>query len=180
MKKIIKFVAVNTFVFIGMLSVLNICAILFFKIDYKIKSISNSNSDPRSSLPNYSSLPWAKNHFQEFNSLPAEYRSYVGWRRLEFNGKTIKVDRNVIRFTPQSTSVSPTAPLIAFLGGSTTWGTGVCDSFAFPALVSFISDGKYRTINLGESGYNAFQSYLFLKLQMMNGLKPDIISGTIS
>jgi hypothetical protein len=100
MEKIFKLIAMNTFVFIGMLSIINACAILFFKIDYKIKSLSNSNIDPRSSLPNYSGLSWAADYFQEFNNLPTEYRSYVGWRRLAYNGKTIKIDSNGIRFTP--------------------------------------------------------------------------------
>lgn len=175
MRKYLKLFVVNAFVFIGMLSVINVFAIIFFKLDFKFKSLRNSNVDDRSYLPNYRNEEWSAKHFQEFNSLPAEYRSYVGWRRLEYKGVTINVDKHGIRNTPQSSAASADAPLIAFLGGSTTWGTGAIDSATIPSLVSFISNGKYRTINLGESGYNAFQSYLFLKLQVINGLHPNVI-----
>jgi len=61
------------------------------------------------------------------------------------------------------------------LGGSTMWGTGVNDANTIPALFAKIAQGRYRTINLGESAYNAFQSFLFLKLQIINGLNPDIV-----
>ena len=64
---------------------------------------------------------------------------------------------------------------MVFLGGSALWGVGVNDTNTIPALFAKIAQGRYRAMNLGESGYNTFQGYLFLKLQIINGLIPDIV-----
>jgi len=55
------------------------------------------------------------------------------------------------------------------------WGTGADDANTIPALFVKIAKGRYRAMNLAEAGYNAFQGYLFLKLQIINGLIPDIV-----
>jgi len=94
---------------------------------------------------------------------------------MPYKGQTVNIDEKGIRFTPQSPLSNATSPLVVFLGGSTMWGWGVNDENTIPALFAQISQGRYRTVNFSEVEYNTFQSYLFLKLQMMNGLKPKIV-----
>jgi hypothetical protein len=113
--------------------------------------------------------------FIERDELPTEYRSYIDWRRLPYRGQTINIDEQGIRFTPQSELATEKSPLVVFLGGSTMWGTGADDANTIPALFAKIAQGRYRAMNLAEAGYNAFQGYLFLKLQIINGLIPDIV-----
>jgi lysophospholipase L1-like esterase len=64
---------------------------------------------------------------------------------------------------------------VVFLGGSTMWGTGSDDMNTIPALFAKIAQGDYRTMNLAESGYNSFQGYLFLQLQIIDGLRPNVV-----
>jgi hypothetical protein len=64
---------------------------------------------------------------------------------------------------------------VVFTGGSAMWGFGVNDENTIPAHFAKIAKGRYRAINLGELSYNAFQGFLFLKLQIINGLRPDIV-----
>ena len=174
MIKLLKLAAVNILVFLGILIFLNLTAISIYQlINFRIFPHTHTKTNWR--LPNYKSIEWARNHFKEFGELRAEYRSYIGWRRLPYKGQTINIDKQGIRITPQSELATATSPLVVFLGGSTMWGTGVNDANTIPALFAKIAQGRYRTINLGESAYNAFQSFLFLKLQIINGLNPDIV-----
>lgn len=133
------------------------------------------SSEIRMNLPNYKNTAWATKHFKEFANLPTEYKSYVGWRRLPFKGETINIDDNGLRVTPQSEKVNDTSKLVAFLGGSTMWGTGSNDINTIPAQFAALANGTYRVLNLAETSYNAFQGYLFLKIKTIEGLKPDII-----
>lgn len=182
--KLLKLIAINIGVLIGLLIALNFSVILIFQGNKIIKLISNTsskiinktiNKNGKSGLPNYKNIDWAHNHFKEFKELTSEYRSYIGWRRLPYKGETININEQGIRNTPQSKLATEKSPLVVFLGGSSMWGTGVNDTNTIPALFAKIAQGRYRTINLGESGYNAFQSFLFLKLQIINGLIPDIV-----
>ena len=171
MKKILRLVFINITVFLAILIFLNISAILVYR-GYKMVK---SDFDPRINLPNYKNISWAEIHFKEFKKLPAEYRSFVGWRRLPFTGKTVNINDKGIRYTLQPPVASDSLPLVVFTGGSALWGTGSDDNNTIPSLITEISGGKLYSLNLAESGYNAFQGYLFLKLQMMTGLVPDII-----
>ena len=170
--KLLKLIAVNILVLLGMLIFLDLTAISLYqlsnlKIFYHVKS--------KWRLPNYKNIEWARAHFKEVNELQSEYRSYIGWRRLPYKGQTITIDEQGIRITPQSELVTEKSPLVVFLGGSAMWGFGVNDANTIPALFAKIAKGRYRAINFGEPAYNAFQGYLFLKLQIINGLRPDIV-----
>lgn len=178
MKRVLKLIAINIFVLILFLLLLNFGAIVIYQ-SYQVYMNSRNDTevatlgDKRYGLPNYENIDWARKHFQEFGALPAEYRSYIGWRRLDYSGETININEDGIRYTPQITTDN--CPLVVFLGGSTIWGTGSDDKNTIPALFSKVSQGKYRTLNYGESGYNAFQGYLFLKLKIIEGVNPNIV-----
>ena len=174
MIKLLKLAAVNILVFLGILLFLNFTAIAIYQLS-NLRIFSHAHTNTQCRLPNYKNIEWACAHFKEVNELQSEYRSYIGWRRLPYRGQTITIDEQGIRVTPQSALVTATSPLVVFLGGSTMWGEGSDDKNAIPAIFAEIARGRYRAMNLGESSYNAFQGYLFLKLQIINGLRPDIV-----
>ena len=159
-----------------MLMVLNITSVAIYQLNrlYKITKMKIAG-DLRVKLPVYKDFSWAKKHFKELGQLKAEYKSYIGWRRLEFHGQTVNIGNDGLRFTPQSDLVSNDSKLVIFTGGSAMWGTGSDDANTIPAIFSKISSGKYRTMNLGESSYRAFQEYLLLQLKFYEGFKPDVI-----
>ncbi len=173
MRKVLKLISVNILVLVMAVLFLNASVILFYQA---VQIVSPPGTlDKRAELPNYNGLDWADIHFKEFNSIPTEYRSYIGWRRLPYQGKTVTINHQGIRETPQSPLAKDDALLVSFLGGSTMWGTGAPDHQTIPAYFSMNAKGKYRTQNLAETGYNAFQGFLFLKLQIINGLRPDLV-----
>ncbi|MCK9613858.1 MAG: hypothetical protein M0R16_13355 [Bacteroidales bacterium] len=171
-KKLFKLIAINIVVFIGLLITVNLLVILIFQ-GHKI--INKEIADTRGNLPNYKNIDWAHKHFKEFKELPTEYRSYIGWRRLSYKGETININEQGIRNTSQSPLATEKSPLVVFLGGSTMWGTGVNDANTIPSLFAKVAQGRYRAMNLGEAAYNAFQGYVFLKLQIINGLNPYVV-----
>jgi lysophospholipase L1-like esterase len=171
MKRILRLVLVNIAVFIGLLILLNLAAVVIFRSYRLIKT----EEDPRAGLPNYDTVAWAVKHFTEFRKLPAVYKSFVGWRRLPFSGETINIDENGIRATHGPSSSADSSRLAVFIGGSALWGTGSDDGNTIPSCFSKQSAGKYAALNFGESGYNAFQGYIYLKMAVMSGLKPDLV-----
>lgn len=179
--KIAKLLVVNFFVFLSLLLVFNTFCIIFFeaKKNYNKKSTQFRVQRELGNTPDlkvYKEMQWGDLFFKEFFNLKTEYRSFVGWRRLPFSGQTINIDANGIRRTHKSMrSACTTSKKIALLGGSTVWGTGVNDSSTIASLINLSSEGCFEVQNFGESGYNAFQSTIFLSTQMHNGFKPDII-----
>jgi hypothetical protein len=175
-RKLLKLVVINILVLMGLLIVLNLAIILIVQGRLIIKhNIIKDSIDKRARLPNYKNIDWASQHFKEFKELQSEYRSYIGWRRLPYKGETININEQGIRNTPQSELATEKSPLVVFLGGSTMWGTGSDDTNTIPALFAKMAHGDYRTMNLGESGYNSFQGYLFLQLQIIDGLRPNVV-----
>lgn len=177
MKKFFKTFLLNILVLLGLLIAVNFLCVLVFETRslYQVLVSRKVLGDDRYQVENYKKIPWAKKHFEEFNSLPTEYRSYIGWRRLNFNGETINIDSSGIRKSEQGNGAIEDSIKITFLGGSTMWGTGVDDANTIPSLISKKANGNYFVYNFGEAGYNSFQGYLFLKLQTLYGHKTDVI-----
>lgn len=161
----------------GILIFINLAAISIYQLTNSriFSHINKSKMEPVWMLPNYKNMGWARTHFKEYFELKSEFRSYIGWRSLPYKGQTINIDEKGIRITPQSEFATEKSPLVVFLGGSSMWGYGADDANTIPALFAKNAKGRYRTMNLGESDYNAFQGYLFLKLQIIDGLKPDVV-----
>jgi hypothetical protein len=177
MIKLFKLAVINILIILGLLIFANLAVISIYQLTHsKLFSDSQKNKlQNKWRLPNYKNLEWAHKHFEEFAELQSEYVSYIDWRRLPYKGQTINIDEQGIRYTPQSELATEKSPLVVFLGGSSMWGTGSNDANTIPALFAQIARGRYRTVNYGEASYNAFQGYLFLKLQTINGLKPYIV-----
>lgn len=173
--KLVKIILINIGIFLMLLIGFNLLIMSAFEIKSYLISNNKPKEDYRIKLPNYKEYSWTKLHFKEFRKTKREYRSYTGWRTLAFSGKTININEEGVRFTPQSIKVDEHSDLVVFIGGSTTRGYGSTDSLTIPALVSLYADGRYKTLNFGESGYRAYQGYLFLQNNIYNGLRPDVI-----
>jgi hypothetical protein len=123
-------------------------------------------------LPNYAKIKWARTHFAEFDSLGAEYVSYIGWRRAPFKGETI----NIVGPLAQRATVGtpdPNKPSVYFFGGSTMWGTGTDDANTIPSLVTQL--GGFRAENFGESAWVAHQSLVLLMQLLQDGHRPNVV-----
>lgn len=167
----IKLLLKNIVVFFALIVIINISIIALQRIQQSfIKS-----DEIRDQLPNYKGIPWAKKHFEEFAELSSEYKSYIAWRRVKYSGQTIQINNNGIRITPQHKNTNSNSSLVVFLGGSTMWGTGANDANTIPALFSNYGKGNYKSLNYGESGYRAFQSYLFLREKINEGIRPKLV-----
>lgn len=176
-KKFAKLILINVLVFILLLSLCNILSVVIYKTYHYLGDSSSTAPvvDARAQLPNYQDHEWAADYFVDEKGARSEYRSFIGWRHLPYESKTINISEQGLRITPQSPKVNEHSDLVVFLGGSTMWGQGVNDAHTIPACFSRIAQGKCRTENYGEQLYNAFQSYMFLKLQMMQGARPDVV-----
>jgi len=174
-----KILVVNVLVLVALLFILNLSAVLIYNAYQTYKTLAGYFApEPirrEILLPNYEHIEWAAQHFIELEEVERKYKSFIGWRTLPYQGQTINIDESGIRNTPQSGLVAEDAPNVVFLGGSTMWGVGVNDENTIPAHFIDVSQMRFRAVNLGVIGYNALQSFIFLKLQMLDGLEPDII-----
>lgn len=169
----------NIQVFVLLLFFANLLAIAAYQgYQFYKKTAGNAAAerlDERAMLPNYQDVDWAWAHFRELTDVRAEYRSYVGWRRLPYSGETITIDAQGLRASHGTAASDQGAPLALFLGGSTMWGEGANDHGTIPSQFAVANAGSYEVRNFGESAYNAFQSYLFLKEQLLSGARPQLI-----
>lgn len=55
------------------------------------------------------------------------------------------------------------------------WGEGANDENTIPAHFVRHAETPLRVENLGESAYNAFQGYLFLRFKILDGWQPDLV-----
>ena len=157
---ITKLVLTNLLVFLALISFILLMIPIAHTI-YEVVTTTEKKGDIRANLPVYSDFHWAENFYKEFKSLDTEYFDYIGWRRKEFHGITIRIE-NGLRHTPQAKPQDPRSDdPVLFFGGSTTWGTGVNDYHTYPAVYSRITNRK--TLNYGESSYVARQSLAYLQ-----------------
>ncbi len=161
MKKVLKTITINLLVLVALLAIVDFSSMIIVDTAIATKGIRSYLTDPeiRGDLPNYKNTPWAKKHFQEFNSLPSDYKSFYGWRRKEYKGETINIDSLGIRKT--TGAIIKNTPIAVFLGGSTMWGTGANDDGTIPSLFKKDIGNNYNVLNYGESGYSAYQSFIF-------------------
>ena len=125
--------------------------------------------------PAFEGSPWIDRHVRDVLEEQSAYVSFIGWRRKPMKTATINIDSNGVRRTHRHPSADARARKVAFLGGSTMWGTGSPDSLTIPSMFNLFGKGRYDAVNFGESSYNAYQGYQFLLLRLIHGYRPDII-----
>jgi len=170
MKQTLKVIAVNLFVIGAFITLANFLAISGIKIFNGMKPKQYAESHL---FPNYENVDWALDHFTDYDNLTkGYYEAFYGWRRPAMQSKTINIDEQGRRRTFRSTDTEQDK-VIAFFGGSTTWGTGANDETTIPSFFARLNP-DYEAINFGETGYLAHQSLNLLMKEHFNGFRPDV------
>ena len=177
MKKSIKIFVLNILIFLGLVIALEFGLSLMVDAHHFYHASKRGETiDKRAFLPNYKNIDWAKTHFKElYKNTVVEYRSYYGWRRKPVSGETININDSGIRKTVQHKDADDSSLLAIFLGGSTIWGLGAADEYTIPSFFAKSSSKTYRVLNYGESGYSAYQGFLFLQYKIIEGVKPALV-----
>jgi lysophospholipase L1-like esterase len=171
MKETFKLIAVNVVVLGFLVTLANLLAIAGIRQynDSKPKQYAQSHL-----FPNYRGVPWARQHFVEYDHLTKGFfRAFYGWRRPAYQGETINIDADGRRVTWRSDSAQP-GRVAAFFGGSTTWGTGADDDTTIPSF--FVRQNPtYSAVNFGETGYVAHQSLNLFLERYFGGFRPQVV-----
>jgi lysophospholipase L1-like esterase len=171
MKQTLKVIAVNIFVIAALITLGNFLAVSGIRLANAMKPYRYARAHL---YPNYDHVDWALDHFTEYANLTKGfYEAFYGWRRPEMHGKTINIDENGRRRTFRSSDTEQDR-VIAFFGGSTTWGTGVDDESTIPSFFAKLNP-NYEAINYGETGYVAHQSLNLLMKEYFGGFRPDVV-----
>ena len=127
----------------------------------------NSNTI-RATYPNYSREPRndAITLFKDYAAPTSSYRSFVGYRRDEYDGDSVSIGADGIRKSINHNFENS----VWFFGGSTMWGTGADDARTIPSY--FAEETGEAVLNLGESGYNSIQELIQLQIMLLEGHKP--------
>src|SRR5262249_12468325 len=106
------------------------------------------------------------------------YYPFVGWRRVPFEGKTIKIDQNGVRVTPGADCRGKAFRVFTF-GESTMWGTGSPDWLTIPAnlqkRLAQLKPGPVCVMNFAESAYVTTQDVMMLQTQLRSRNIPDVV-----
>ena len=129
-------------------------------VSYKIYSIKKTTykSDlvkKLTNLPNYEKIDWASKHFNERIELSSDYNSYIGWKRNEYNGETITVNKDGFRKTINHKNNNDSQNFL-FFGGSSMWGYGANDENTIPSI--FSKKKKFNSYNFAQDSYVIRQS----------------------
>lgn len=142
--------------------------------------LGDAGLDVRARTELYRDEPWTAEYFREFHQLrELQWEPYVYWRRRPFEGRWIQVDEKTHRRTwapPPPAPGAPRHPVVWFLGGSTTWGSGVRDDYTIPSQVSRLmaeAGTPIDAVNLAESGWVATQERIYLMRLLQRGERPD-------
>jgi lysophospholipase L1-like esterase len=168
---IVKVIAINVAVFLGLLLGLN----LIVSIAIDAGSLWNRlvlPNDDRVDLPNYTDKAKARQILGEFHQLETRYEPFVEWRREEFHGETTTIDAAGNRTQP-ATTPDP-AGTVRFFGGSAMWGSGVADDETIPAAFNDLHP-DLRVVNHGESGFTSRQSVSQLVNLVNSGEPMDLV-----
>lgn len=168
--KPIKIIFINIFIFVVLYLII---AILFYFLDVR------DNKNPNNALENkhevYSTYPGYKNYdksiiykiYKESDEAKAEYKPFVGYRRKAYKGEYYNIEPE---FGFRLSTNHEMNNSVWFLGGSTIWGDGVADAATIPSYFAKITNEK--VLNMGEAGWNSYQSLSQLQIMLMNGYRP--------
>lgn len=169
---LIKVILINILITFSLLGMLLIAPPVIYSV-YSIISVNSSFSSPtdeRYEIALYKNVPWAESHFIELSQIQTTYYDFITWRRDDYRGETINIIDGVRATIGSQAQINDTTQYF-FLGGSTTWGTGVNDANTYPSL--FAQQTNTRAQNFGESGYIARQSLAYLNNLIIQESKND-------
>ncbi len=159
-----KLILINILILFSIISLILILSPLILDLRQKV------HENKKYKLPNYSSITWAKKHFEEIDMLRTTYYDYIGWRRNDFNGETIKIE-NGYRLNNLNENFNIKKDIWIF-GGSTVWGDGSRNKDTIPSFIEKLSG--FSVLNLGEHSYTTTQELNLLNKEIVKH-KPKII-----
>ncbi|MBL7872736.1 MAG: hypothetical protein JNM78_14055 [Cyclobacteriaceae bacterium] len=161
----LKSISISVFVFLILVAITNwMCGIY----------MTRQGSEKRNELPNYSDNPtYAKEIFNDYHRVAHRYKPFAEWQMLPYEGKTVHVNKEGLRFHNPTTNASP-SPVIRFFGGSTLWGEGSDDNHTIPALFHQQIDTG-TVINQGQLAYNSRQNLEALISSYAKGERTDLV-----
>jgi hypothetical protein len=152
--RLAQIAVMNAIVLVLLLGAANLASALFLK--YSLFDKPQVAGGPGN--PAYAEQrPAMEEFFREYADLEMEYRPFVGWTRLPFNGTAITINENGDRVHHPPAKPSPDAPLVRFFGGSTMWGTGAVNDGTIPALFNR-AHARWQVVNHGETAYTSMQA----------------------
>ena len=146
MKKIIKILFINSIVLFSLLGFLVVTPILAYQV-YSFLFHKNIND----------SFNISGAFLKEFHQVTSEYKDFIGYKYLPFNGSLINIQEDGTRYTQQGSKESNKDVEFLFFGPSTIWGYGVNDQNTIPSL--FAQQNNVFTINYGTHNFQVRQSY---------------------
>lgn len=163
--KVFKIVAANLAVFV----------VLLFLVNYAAGFILRKDRKHRSDLPNYEgSREHAQEVFRDYGRVKHDYFPFVGWKTLEYNGKTTRINESGERIHTTPAFEGQKEKTVRFFGGSTMWGEGSDDEHTIPALFNR-NFPQYTVHNHGQLAYNSRQELDALITLYTKGDSADVV-----
>lgn len=123
-------------------------------------------------------VPWLADYWREHYLVENEYHPYVIWRPAPLQGKTINIDAEGFRATPEA-NCQPGAYTIFAFGGSTMWGYGVPDWATIPAYLQEKLNTQHNdpvcVRNFAQKAFVSTQGVIELLGQLQQGNVPDVV-----
>ncbi len=180
-----KLIFINFLVFLCLLFLMEFSAWVVIK-SYNTNFFSNNKKVSSAitkeiNIESYSDLSGITRDYSNYKW--RNYLSYLVYGNLPYKSQHINVDQNGIRsngnlINKNSNSKKYTKTIWVF-GSSAIFGATNSDSETVPAYLEQYLNKKdnntyYNVKNMGVSGYNSFQEYLYLRLSLLDNI-PDLI-----
>jgi lysophospholipase L1-like esterase len=123
-------------------------------------------------------------HDSPFVATRLRWEPLTYWRSRSHAGKWINVDEQGLRHTvqPPPSGAAPSSSIrpvrIFCFGGSTMWGSCVCDEATIPsqlAAILFAERLPVEVTNFGQMGYVSTQERITLEQELARGNQPDLV-----
>ncbi|MBT5048116.1 MAG: SGNH/GDSL hydrolase family protein [Rhodospirillaceae bacterium] len=156
-----KIITVNLGVTLLLLIGINVIAALLYDAKTLLKPGFNpaeqisQKIDQQYALAPYKDKKAGYQILSEVENMGTDYKSFVGWSRKPYRGKTTTVDEAGDR-QHSGESSTPTGTVRLF-GGSAMWGRGAADQGTIPALLNRAFP-DYQVFNHGEAGFTSRQA----------------------
>jgi len=138
--------------------------------------------DFRADMPALRDYPWADEHLRDMQHLPQAYWPFELDRPLPFKSNTVEIDGwSRKSYEPAAVAEGKDVPVVAFYGGSTTFGEGQRDDHTIASEVSKLAEKAgtpIRVINYGQRSWTAWQEAMLfeqLSSEPNNPDQPDVV-----
>lgn len=152
--RLLRLLLVNLLVLAGLVLAFNLLAAAVLDGNRLLERRAGAK-DARLALPVFAEdRATAEAAFADLAEIRFDYKPFLAWAPLAFDGKVTRIGADGLRAVPGSTAAGEPVRLF---GGSTMWGTGVSDAQTIPGQVAAQLAGR-RVVNHGQSGYVSRQN----------------------